>query len=272
MDPNVLRQLRNEIKILSSPEKAKSSEWFFKTGKGQYGEGDVFIGLTVPEQRKIAREFNTLQLSGIEALLQSKIHEERLIALFILVSQFTKEKDLHKRHELFEFYLLHKKYVNNWDLVDASAHKIVGEYLVQQIRHSGKQPPLQNLYMSVGESNYKKDAGPLQHKDKRKILYQLAQSESIWNRRIAIISTAAFIARGSSQETFEIANILLHDKEDLIQKAVGWMLREVGKRISKEELKVYLQKRYKEMPRTMLRYAIEHFHENARKAYLKGEI
>lgn len=230
--------LREEIKAAGSPERAKVSAWFFKTGKGQYGEGDIFYGIAVPELRKIALKYIKLSLIDVKVLLKSKVHEERLIALLILVLKFT-GANVPEQKEIFDFYLKHTKYINNWDLVDTSAHKIVGEYLL------------------------KRD---------RTILINLAKSENLWERRIAIIATATFINNAESEWTLKIAAILINDKHDLIQKAVGWMLREVGKRVSQDVEEAFLAWHYKTMPRTMLRYAIERFPEERRKAYLKGEL
>lgn len=227
-----------ELKKLSSAKKAKSTSWFFKTGLGQYGEGDKFIGVTVPEQRKVAKKFFGLPLSEIEKLLNSQIHEERLVGLLILVSQFQTGDEKDKK-QIYNFYLKDIKQVNNWDLVDLSAPNIVGQFLLDK----PKNP-----------------------------LYLLARSNNIWQKRIAIVSTYAFILNDDCQETFKIAQMLLKDKEDLIQKAVGWMLREIGKRVSSEELEYFLKKYYKQMPRTMLRYSIEHFPVEIRQKYLKGLI
>lgn len=234
----MLRDLKEDIKKAGHPERAKASAWFFKTGKGEYGEGDIFYGITVPEQRKLARIYANIQLSDVTVLLKSKVHEERLIALFILVSKYTKGNEKEQK-EIFDFYLQHTKYINNWDLVDSSAHKIVGEYLLPR---------------------------------DRSVLPTLAQSNSLWERRIAIIATAAFINNGESEWTLKIADMLLHDKHDLIHKAVGWMLREVGKRVSQAIEEDFLKAHYKTMPRTMLRYAIERFPEEKRKKYLSGSI
>lgn len=231
-----LEELKKELRKNSTPEKAASSAWFFKTGPGQYGEGDQFLGVTVPEQRKIAREFKDLPLPKVEQLLQSPIHEERLVALFILVDQFNKGNEAVKK-EIYEFYLNNTKRVNNWDLVDSSAGYIVGTYLLDKPRD---------------------------------ILYKLAKSKSIWERRIAMISTLAFIVKGESEDALKIAEILLTDKEDLMHKAVGWMLREVGKRVSRNELVTFLKKHYNQIPRTTLRYSIEHFPPEKRKAFLVG--
>jgi 3-methyladenine DNA glycosylase AlkD len=235
----MLTQLRQELRLLADPQKAKHLAGFFKTGKGQYGEGDIFCGVVVPKSRKLAVKYKDLPLIDVQQLLQSKIHEERLIALFILVHTFEKG-DLEKQKEIYDFYLSQTKYINNWDLVDLSADKIVGGYL--------------------------KDHD-------RSILLTLARSESIWDRRISIMATFQFIkSLKESTDTFAIADILLHDSHDLIQKAVGWMLREVGKRISLAKEEAFLRTRYKTMPRTMLRYAIEQFTQEKRQKYLRGEI
>lgn len=237
----MLQKLREEIKNVGNPERAKASEWFFKTGKGEYGEGDIFCGITVPNQRKIALRYKTLPLKDITTLLQSKIHEERLIALFILVLQFTKGSEQQQR-EIYNFYLEHTKYINNWDLVDSSAYQIVGEYLFTK-------PVIEN-----------------------DVLVMLAKSENLWEQRIAMIATYTFIKNGESAVALQVADILINDKNDLIQKAVGWMLREVGKRVSQEVEEDFLKTRYKTMPRTMLRYAIEKFPEEKRKKYLQGSL
>lgn len=211
---------------------------FFKTGKGEYGEGDVFIGVTMPDARKVARECLLLSRAELKQLLHSKIHEERMLALLILIDQFDRA-DEHEREALYNLYLLNTRHINNWDLVDVSAERIVGQYLL----------------------------------DKPKtLLYKLAKSKNIWERRIAIIASSAFIKKGQSGVTFKIADMLRHDEHDLIQKAVGWMLREVGKHCSRQTLERYLKPRYKRMPRTMLRYAIEHFNKQQRSAYLKGLV
>lgn len=219
----------SDLQEFASPAKAKSSAWFFKTGKGQYGEGDQFIGVTVPLQRMVAKKYKDLPLKDIDQLLNSPIHEHRLTALFILVGQY---KKLPAR--VYDFYLKHTTKINNWDLVDSSASYIVGEWLMD--------------------------------KD-RTILYKLARSKNLWERRIAIIATGAFIKNKEFKDTFAIAELLLHDDHDLIHKAVGWMLREVGKRDQKAE-EAFLKKYYKTMPRTMLRYAIEKFSEDKRHEYL----
>ncbi len=233
-----LENLKESLRKTATAKKAKASAWFFKTGPGQYGEGDHFIGVSVPEQRKVAREFRNLPLTQVEELLRSPIHEERLVALFILVDQFQKADEKIKK-EIYDFYLANTAQVNNWDLVDSSAGYIVGTYLFDKPRD---------------------------------ILYKLAQSKSLWERRIAAISTLAFIMEGEAADTFKIAEILLSDKEDLMHKAVGWVLREVGKRVSREELVGFLKKHYSRLPRTTLRYAIEHFPPEQRKKFLLGKF
>ncbi|NIT03658.1 DNA alkylation repair protein [Candidatus Saccharibacteria bacterium] len=233
MNAPTARSVIKELKRLGNPKKAKASAWFFKTGKGQYGEGDVFAGVTVPEQRKVAKQFKELPLKEIAKLLENKIHECRLTALFILVGKYNKA-DGKEKERLAKFYLSHLQYVNNWDLVDSSASYILGDYL--------------------------------QDKDKS-ILYKLARSANLWERRVAIIATAAFIKEGRYRDTLKIAKNLLKDEHDLIHKAVGWMLREVGNKSRSTEEK-FLDKHASSMPRTMLRYAIEKFPKEKRAEYL----
>jgi 3-methyladenine DNA glycosylase AlkD len=241
----MIDEIIEEIKREERPEKAKFLTRFFKTGEGEYGFGDVFYGISVPISRKIAIKYKELSLNDVKQLLLSKVHEERLIAVFILVLQFQKADETGKK-EIYDFYLAHTKYINNWDIVDSSADRIVGEYLWMYGT---------STLLSV-----------------KKILEYLAKSTDLWEKRIAIMSTFAFIKHGQSEMTFAVADILLHDKHDLIHKAVGWMLREVGKRVSQEVEEEFLKTRYKTMPRTMLRYAIEHFPAEKRKMYLLGEI
>lgn len=235
-----LENLKNDLKKLADPKRAESSAWFFKTAPGQYGHGDVFLGVTVPNQRKVAKKYYGLELEQVEQLMLSKEHEYRLVAVIILVEQFKKASDTTKK-QIYDFYLSHTQYINNWDIVDTSAGYIVGEYLW------GK-------------------------KDALKVLTKLAKSNSLWERRISIISTLAFIMHGESELTLAIAQILINDDHDLIQKAVGWMLREVGKRVSLEDEEQFLRRnnQYQTMPRTMLRYAIERFDEPKRQSYLAG--
>lgn len=235
---NSLKDLKVKLKQVADPKRAKVNAWFFKTGKGQYGEGDKFLGISNPKMRQIAKQFVSLSLKDINELLKSDFHEERQTALFILVLKYQKADDVLKS-EIYKFYLDHTDRINNWDLVDCSVYKIVGHYLFD--------------------------------KDKT-ILLKLAKSKSLWERRISIITTYFFISKGQSKWTLKIAEILLKDKEDLIHKALGWMLREVGKRCSIAEEENFLKKYYKIMPRTMLRYAIEKFPESRRQAYLKGLV
>jgi 3-methyladenine DNA glycosylase AlkD len=234
---NNLVKLRRLIGSKANKEYAKTMQWFFKTGPGEYGEGDKFVGIKVPVQRKIAEEFNSLSFDDIRQLLKSRIHEERLIGLLILVHKYQKADEKGKEL-IFKFYIDNRKGINNWDLVDLSAPKIIGEHLLER--------------------------------DKA-LLYKYAKSKKLWERRIAVLSTLTFINNEKFKPTFNIADILLQDKEDLIHKAVGWMLREVGKKDLVTEER-FLKTRYKKMPRTMLRYAIEKFPESKRIKYLKAKI
>jgi 3-methyladenine DNA glycosylase AlkD len=231
-----------ELTRFGSPTKAVSSTWFFKTGKGQYGYGDEFVGVTVSEQRKVAKKFADLGLVEIDKLLKSKIHEYRLTALFILVAQFREaigRNDQDQYTKIIKFYLAHIKCINNWDLVDSSASYILGTYLQSGSNRNGD----------------------------RNILYKLARSENLWERRIAIVTTLAFIRARKFEDTLKISKMLMSDKHDLIHKAVGWMLREVGK-MSKETLMTFLNENASRMPRTTLRYSIERFGKADRKKYL----
>ena len=230
---NVVLDLIKTLDGLSDEKRAKASAWFFKTGKGQYGEGDKFIGISVPKLRKVAKEFKHIGFSDLERLLRSKIHEHRFSALEILVMQY-EDGDAIMQKKIVDFYIKNSKLINNWDLVDTSASYILGHYLL---------------------------------KKNKKILYKFARSSNIWERRIAIISTIYFISQESYLDTLKIAEILLKDKHDLIHKAVGWALREVGKKSQETEIE-FLEKHYKVMPRTMLRYAIEKFSDKKRIYYL----
>ena len=234
----MLQNLKKDLKKLSSPTRAISSLRFFKTGQGQYGEGDKFIGITVPDIRQVSKQYLDLSLEDVLSLLHSPIHEERLCALLILVSQYQKG-DNKKQKQIFDLYLKNYKYINNWDLIDLTAPRIVGAYLFDKPKD---------------------------------ILYKLAKSKNLWQRRVAILATFQFIYYGQSQDTLKISKILLHDEHDLIQKAVGWMLREVGKRVDEKILLDFLKDNYKIMPRTMLRYAIERLPNSKRLAYLQGRI
>lgn len=233
-------QLIAELRQLRNKEKAKILSRFFKTGKGEYGEGDFFWGITVPEQRIIAKKFQNLSLKNISSLLNHSIHEVRLTAALVLVSKYEKEKTQTGRRIIYDFYIKKLERFNNWDLIDLSVYKILGHYLYHY-----------NL------------------KDAYGILQTLAKSSCLWRRRAAMVSTFYFIKQGRSQETFKLAQILKNDKHDLIHKATGWMLREVGKRVSEEKLCLYLNKNCKTMPRVSLRYALEKFPEKNRKFYLK---
>ena len=231
------KKIQQRLKDLGNAQHATVSQRFFKTGPGQYGEGDVFIGVRVPVLRKLVKEYLALPLKDVQSLLRSKIHEERLLALLILVDKF-KKGDPSIKKDIYDLYLKSTPFVNNWDLVDASAEHIVGAYL----RDKNKTP-----------------------------LQRLAKSDNLWERRISIMATFHFIKHHEFSQTLRISKMLLNDQQDLIHKAVGWMLREIGKR----ELVIqegFLKDCYKVMPRTMLRYAIEKFPEPKRQHYLKGKI
>ncbi len=251
-----VEDLKKELGFYADFEKANLLQRFFKTGKGDYGEGDIFLGIIVPNTRKVAKKFADLPLSEIKKALYSKIHEERLCALLILVEKFAMA-NLNEQKKIFDFYIKNAKQANNWDLVDLSAPKIVGEYLLN------------------------KNKG---------ILYKFAVSKNLWEKRISILSTFTFIKNRQYKDSLKIAEILMSDKHDLIHKAIGWMLREIGKRSLKNEevfLKKYLPQsnkknnltclrrragQAKKMPRTTLRYAIEKFPEEKRIKYLKNGI
>lgn len=232
-----LDQARRELNRFSNRRKATVLGRFFKTGPGGYGEGDTFIGVAVPDTRRVAREFCDLSQSDVKRLLTSLIHEERLLALFILNQQYVKGRAVTKRW-IYDLYLTHTQYINNWDLVDSSAPNIVGRHLFERSRRP---------------------------------LYKLARSRNLWERRIAILATLFFIKNDDFDDTLAISEILLADDHDLIHKAVGWMLRETGKRDLRRE-ETFLASNYRRMPRTMLRYAIEKFPEQKRQRYLKGRI
>lgn len=229
--------IHNDLLQLANEQIAEHSQRFFKTGKGEYGEGDIFLGIRVPLLRKLVKKYRGISITEVRKLLHSKFHEERLLAVLMLVQLF-KSADESVQKQVYDLYLENTEFINNWDIVDISASNIVGAHL------------------------YEKDKAPL---------YDLVQSKNLWERRISIISTFYFIRQNEFDDTLKLAKILLNDKEDLIHKAVGWMLREVGKReIEFEE--EFLQEHYKIMPRTMLRYAIEKFTETSRKMYLRGEV
>ena len=231
------QELSKILRKLADPVIAGHSRRFFKTGKGEYGEGDTFLGIRVPVLRQQAKKHKDISLKETLRLLKSVYHEERLCVLFILTHQFEKANKQH-RTVIYKLYLANTQYINNWDLVDASAHKIVGAYL----ENKSRQP-----------------------------LYKLCKSKNLWERRIAIIATFWFIKLNQFDDTLEISKQLINDKEDLIHKAVGWMLREVGNRDIAFE-REFLKTHYKNMPRTMLRYAIEKFPKRERKKFLSGTI
>lgn len=231
------QEIKKRLRRFASAEKARLLQGFFKTGPGQYGEGDLFLGVMVPQIRKVAREFQDAHLSEVRNLLASPYHEDRLLALLLLVGRFSRGDEA-TRTTIYTLYLKNTKYINNWDLVDLSAPNIVGAYLLDK---------------------------------SRKPLYAFAKSNDLWKRRIAILATARFIKQNDFDDTLRISKILLMDEHDLLHKAVGWMLREVGKRdLATEER--FLRRHYTKMPRTMLRYAIERFPEAKRLRYLNGQV
>lgn len=228
-----LSEIKKELQSSANKKDAETARWFFKTGKGDYGEGDRFLGIKVPVQRAIAKKYASLSLADTLKLLRSPFHEHRLTALFILVLKFQRGDAIEQR-KIYGEYIKHRQFMNNWDLVDSSAPHIMGAYLLQ---------------------------------NKRAILCRFARSKNLWEKRMAILATQAFIRSGDFTDTLKISEILLHDSHDLIHKAVGWMLREVGNN-NRDAEEAFLKKHYRTMPRTMLRYAIEKFPEDVRKAYL----
>ncbi len=235
MKNKMLASLQKELHSLQNSQKARLLSGFFKTGKGEYGEGDLFLGITMPQQRVIAKKyFKQISLKDIEKLLHGKYHEERMTALVILTYKFEKAYK-EEQKDIYDLYLKNTKYINNWDLVDVTTPRIVGAYLLE--------------------------------KD-RSVLYKLVKSKDLWERRISVLATFMFIREHQFEDSLRISEILLQDRHDLIHKAVGWMLREIGKR-NQEVEEDFLQKHYKKMPRTMLRYAIEKFDEKKRRSYLK---
>ena len=231
----IAKEVINELKILATEDRRKSNEWFFKTNKGEYGYGDIFLGVRMPDIRKVAKKFSpTITLKELTELIQSPIHEVRLCALIILVNQYKKGNF----SKIFEYYIRQISFINNWDLVDSSAPYIVGDYLYN-------------------------------NPDERSILFEFVHSENLWVRRISIVSTFTLIKNNQFNETLQIAKILLNDKHDLIHKAVGWMLREVYKR-DQDLIRTFLKQNYAQLPRTTLRYAIERMDEVERLLFLKG--
>ena len=233
-----IARIEKDLKEVSQREKVSHNARFFKTGKGEYGEGDLFLGITNPVLRKVCKKYyKDISIKELEYFLESSFHEYRLFALICMTDIYGKAND-EKKQKIYTMYLKNTKYINNWDLVDLSAYKIVGKHLLNRDRN---------------------------------MLYELAISKDLWEQRIAIISTFEFIRNKQFEDTLKISKILLNHKHDLIHKAVGWMLREVGKRDIEVEER-FLKKHYKNMPRTMLRYAIEKFDEEKRLKYLKGLI
>ncbi len=232
-----IKQICQELRSFADPSKAQLVQKYFKTGVGEYGAGDKFLGIPIPQQRSIVKKyFSLVTVEELFALLESKIHEERGVALLILVTQYQRTTTLLSKKNIYNFYCKNTRYINNWDLVDISAYHIVGAYLLDK----NKAP-----------------------------LYKFAKSQNLWERRIAIVSTWWFIRHGLFQDTLKITLLLLQDRESLIHKACGWMLREVGKK-DFSLLDNFLVEYYATMPRTMLRYAIEKFPEELRKSYLRG--
>ena len=233
----ISKEVVNALKLVATEERRKVNEWFFKTGKGEYGYGDIFLGVTAPDLRRIAKKFSQeISLQELTELIRSPIHEVRLCALIILVNKYNKEEP----DRIYHYYLKHLNSVNNWDLVDTSAPHIVGDYLYN-------------------------------NPEKSKILLEFSHSENLWVRRISIVSTFAFIKNNEFNKTLEIAKLLLNDDHDLIHKAVGWMLREIYKR-DERLLKRFLRQNYAQIPRTTLRYAIERMDKEERFLYLKGNF
>lgn len=233
----MILEIRKKLGKLANKKRAKILQGFFKTGLGEYGEGDVFLGIQVPVLRKLAKEYRGIAPTAAVQLLKSSVHEERLLALFLLVGAYARGDDANKK-KIYGIYMKNVRFINNWDLVDLSAPQIPGDYLM----HRSRKP-----------------------------LYVFAKSNNLWKRRIAIIATLHFIRQNDFSDTLRISRMLLYDGHDLIHKAVGWMLREVGKRhLATEE--GFLKKHYRSMPRTMLRYAIERFPEGKRKRYLNGRV
>ncbi len=232
-------KIKTDLNNLKNPAKAKILQGFFKTAKGQYGEGDIFLGITVPDQRKIATKYyKQTPLNDLKPLLESPIHEHRLTAAIILVTKYEKTTDPTEQEKIANFYIKNRKGLNNWDIIDVTAPKILGPHFI--------------------------------NKDKS-LLYKFANSKNLWEKRISIITTFYFIKNHQFTDALNLAKILLHDSHDLIHKAVGWMLREIGKRDQQTE-ENFLKKHYKTMPRTTLRYAIEKFDEPLRQKYLKSKI
>jgi len=232
-----LRQIKQELRQLADPEQAAHLQRFFKTGPGEYGQGDCFLGIRVPQLRRLAKTHCDLSLTDAARLLHSKFHEQRMVALLILTCRFPRAH-AEEQNRIYQFFLDNTRWINNWDLVDVTVPQVVGSFLLAR------------------------DRTPL---------YSLAVSQSLWERRMAIIATFAFVKHHQFEDTLKIADLLIDDSHDLIHKAVGWMLREVGKR-DRSVMEAFLIPRCAKMPRTMLRYAIEKLPEPRRQAYLKGRV
>ncbi|MCW3167695.1 DNA alkylation repair protein [Chryseobacterium sp. 09-1422] len=240
MTNNILKEIKESLAVLSIPEKAAFLPKFFKTGKGEYGEGDLFLGVTVPDQRSVAKEFySKISLKELSELLSSTYHEHRLTALLMLVSKFEKTKDQVVKDEVVEFYLNHLQNINNWDLVDTSCYKILGRYAFENQKES--------------------------------LFRDLSNSDQMWHKRVAVVGTMHYIKKGHFELTKEFVTHNLNHPHDLMHKANGWMLREMGNK-NNNELITYLNQHYKKMPRTCLRYSIEKLDEELRQDYLKGRI
>lgn len=235
---NKLSNIQKEIRSHRDIPRVQILEQFFQTGKGQYGEGDQFLGLNVPLCRRISKKYVHLQLEDVLILLQSKYHEERLIALFLLILAYNKTKD----GNIVKTYVKNAVYINNWDLVDTSAYQLLGAYLRDEVKDEEKI---------------------------KKTLMSLAKSKHIWSQRIAMVSTFAFIKKGETKYTYMLADVLLSHSHDLMHKAVGWMLREAGKRVAPNDLRKYIHLNHAKMSRTTLRYAIEKFHPEERAMMLR---
>jgi 3-methyladenine DNA glycosylase AlkD len=230
------KEILNRLCSIGNKKIAEQSQRYFKTGRGEYGEGDRFLGIRVPTLRKYAKEYYTIPLEDILELLRSPLHEARLLALLILVRKYSLAGSKKEKKVVYHAYFQNTRYINNWDLVDSSAEHIVGAYLYAR---------------------------------NRKPVYRLVRSANLWERRIGVMSTFHFVKRGDFSDTLAVASLLLNDREDLIHKAVGWMLREVGHR-DRDLEELFLRRHYRQMPRTMLRYAIEKSPEDVRLAYLRG--
>jgi 3-methyladenine DNA glycosylase AlkD len=233
----ITKDIRADLQKLADKERARALQRFFKTGPGQYAERDIFLGIRVPDIRRLVKKYKSVPLGDVTDLLRSAVHEERLLALLLLVKAYS-SGDEEAQERIYRTYLDNTAYINNWDLVDLSAGHIVGAFLMRRSREP---------------------------------LYALAKSGLLWERRISVLATFHFIRHDDFNDTLKIAEMLLSDREDLIHKAVGWMLREIGKRHLETEEK-FLREHYRNMPRTMLRYAIEKFPEAKRQRYLKGKI